>query len=286
MLNLQNERQKNGELTLNHYGMNYLLPGLKRQPEYSWLNEVSHASLQTICGDLNKAFKRFWNKQKRHPKFKSKKTARPCYPVRSTKGNFYFRDGMLQVEGLGKLKYSTNYKLPQGREHKFHNPRIFYNHASKKWMVGFGLDCESQAIERNPESMGIDLGVKDLAIVAYGDEKIVFGNINKEKRIRALKKKLTHVERAISRKRNQYKREHPREEFVASKSLQKYEQMRREIYYKISNIRKNYIHQITRELVDMRPHSVGMEDLSVRDMQKNKHLSKVVGEQNFSMFIE
>lgn len=67
MLNLQNERQKSGEPFLRHYDMNYLLPVLKKQEGYEWLAEVSHASLQAICGDLNKAYKMFWKGLKRHP---------------------------------------------------------------------------------------------------------------------------------------------------------------------------------------------------------------------------
>lgn len=286
MLNLQNERQKSGEPFLRHYDMNYLLPVLKKQEGYEWLAEVSHASLQAICGDLNKAYKMFWKGLKRHPKFKSKKTARPCYPVRCTKGSFYFRDGFLQIEGLGKVKYSTNYLVPQGRDVKFHNPRIFYNYANGKWMVGFGLDYENQVVDLTDSAMGIDLGVKSLATVSFADSCLVFGSINKSAKIRRLKKKLNYIDHVIARKRNYYKKEHPHGELIKSKALLKYEQIRRELFYKISCIRTNYTHNITAQLVAMRPAAVVMEDLSVRDMQRNRSLSKAVGEQNFSMFIQ
>ena len=69
------------------------------------------------------------------------------------------------------------------------------------------------------------------------------------------------------------------------KSIEKYEQMLREIEFKMSNIRHNYIHQITRQLVNMLPERVVMEDLSVTNMRRNRHMSKLILEQNFNLFI-
>lgn len=137
--------------------------------------------------------------------------------------------------------------------------------------------------------MGIDLGVKELATVAVGDKKLVFYNINKSKRMRSLEKKKKHIKRAINRKYRTFngcgtpKKGH---RWNKSKNIEKYEQILREIETKQANIRKNYIHQATRQLVNMLPKRVVMEDLNVKGLLKNRHLSKAIFEQNFYFFIQ
>lgn len=99
-----------------------------------------------------------------------------------------------------------------------------------------------------------------------------------------------HIKRVIARKYNAFNIE--KELYIKgavwnkSKNIEKYEQILREIEAKQSNIRKNYIHQITRQLVNVLPERVVMEDLNVSGMLKNRHLSKSISEQNFYFFIQ
>lgn len=127
--------------------------------------------------------------------------------------------------------------------------------------------------------MGIDVGVKDLAIVAFGDEQFVFHNINKSKRVRMLESKQRHIQRAISRKyctNGNYEK---------TRQIQKYERILRDILFRLTNIRSDYTHKTTHALVSMLPQTVVMEDLNVSGMMKNRHLAKAIKDQRLYEFI-
>ena len=284
MVALQEDRYRAGEKHLRHFDMSNLLPQLKKQEEYTWLNEVSSQSLRRVCEDVSKAYQSFFKKVNKHPKFKSKKRARPSFPLRSG-GGVYFKNGFVQVPNIGKVSYKTNYNLPEGSKVKLTDPRVHYRKANGKWILTFGIEHENQVRELSDNDMGIDLGVKELAVVAYGDQQIVFHNINKSKRVRTLEKKKKHLQRVISRKYEVGNRQHPGEKWQKTNAILKYEQQAREIDYKLSNIRKNYIHQTTHKLVELLPKAVVMEDLNVSGMMKNRHLSKAISQQGFFEFM-
>lgn len=283
MLDLQQKRFEDGEKHLSAFDMNKLLTPLKKQEEFSWLNDVSTTSLQRTCSDLSEAYNRLFKKIAKHPKFKSRKKAKPSYAVCTTK--FYIKDDkVLNIEKIGKVKYKTDFDLPIGiHAAKFCDVRVSYVQATNKWLVSFGIECESQAPELNDYSMGIDLGVKDLATVECNGEQIVFHNINKSKRMRFLKRRLKHLQRAVSRKYEANKRGN---KYVKTKNIEKLEQEIRRVHARIANIRDDYIHQTTHKLVSMLPRRVVMEDLNVTGMMKNRHLSRAISEQCFSKFVE
>ena len=95
MLALQNERYENGEKHLYAFDMHKLLTPLKKQDEFAWLNEVSNYMLCASCVDLSDSFSRFFKKQSKHPRFKSRKKAKSNFPVRSN--CLYFKDGTSHV---------------------------------------------------------------------------------------------------------------------------------------------------------------------------------------------
>jgi len=140
------------------------------------------------------------------------------------------------------------------------------------------MECNNQAQILTDNSIGIDLGIKDLAIVSYGNEFKVFKNINKTKRVKKIKKQLKHAQKIVSKKY------HTNKSWEKSNNILKAEKRVKQLYNKLSNIRKNYIHQITRELINLLPYRIVMEDLNVRGMMKNKHLSKAIQEQCFHEF--
>lgn len=283
MLDLQQKRYDEGEKHLSAFDMIKLLTPLKRREEFMWLNGVSNTSLQRTCSDLAEAYARFFKKTARRPKFKSRKRSKPSYAVCCEK--FYLdNDRFLTIQKIGKVKYKTDFDLPTGiHVAKFSNVRVSYVQATKKWMVSFGIECESQAPELNDYSMGIDLGVKDLATVECNGEQIVFHNINKSKRMRFLKRRLKHLQRAVSRK---YEANKQGNKYVKTKNIEKLEQEICRVHARITNIRDDYIHQTTHKLVSMLPRRVVMEDLNVSGMMKNKHLSRAISEQCFYKFIE
>lgn len=257
-----------------------LLKPLKNDGEHDWLYEVSNTSLQTVCRDLDKAYSAFFKKAAKFPKFKSKKKSKPNFPTR-TDALYFKDDNVLNLEKIGKVRYKTDFTFEHGKgKCKFTNTRVSYTNG--KWMLSFGIECENQAPTLTDKTMGIDLGVKELAVVAYDGAMKVFHNINKSKKMRSLSKKITHTQRSISRK---YEANRIGKVYHKTNNIIREEAKLRKLITRRTNIRNNYLHQTTHELVSLLPCRVVMEDLNVSGMMKNKHLSKAIQEQCFYEFI-
>ena len=247
---------------------------LKKEEKFKWLNEVSSKVTQESIRNLDKAFKSFFNKQSKYPKFKTKRKSKQSFYVRCD--SLYFTDDMCNIEKIGKVRFKTNYSIPKNC--KYSNPYCSYN--GRCWVLSFSVEVEeNQTVLNEDLSIGIDLGVKDLATCSNGD---VFKNINKTKRIKNLKSKLKHLQRSISRK---YEDNKQGSKFVKTNNIIKLEKQVKQIYRKLSNIRNNYIHQTTNKIIKHYPYRIVIEDLNVSGMMKNKHLSKAIAEQGFYEFM-
>jgi putative transposase len=275
-----------------------MLTQLKSDGHHDWLYQISNASLKESIRDLNKAFDKFYDMQKQspgfsastikksqlnnksldvidlkgHPKFKSKKKEEPRFYTRYDR--MKFNKGVVQLEKIGQVKYRTNYDIPQC---KYLNPRV--NFDGKYWYLSFSVekeDATSSALTNL--SMGIDVGVKDLAICSDGS---VFKNINKSNAVRKLKKKLVRLQRQVSRKYELNKKE---DKFVKTSNIIKLEKQIKLLHRRITNIRNNHIHQATCSIVKTKPYRVVMEDLNISGMMKNRHLSKAIQEQGLFEF--
>ena len=283
MLETQIKRFENKEPRLKFSKMANLITGLKK--ELPWLCEVSIHSLQNICRDLDTAYDRLFKSTSKRPKFKSKRKAKPGFPVSCDKHIFYFKDGLVQVPKVGKLKYKADYpNLDLEKVTAFHNVRISF--VNGKWILSFSIEHENQVLKENEKhgSLGIDLGVGRLAVVAYEGTKREYININKTSVVRNLNRKLTHVQKVLSRKYEAAKKagKDPKEK---SNQILKYEALLKRIYHKLACIRLNQRQQITRELVNLHPERIVVEDLNVRGMMKNRHLARAIGEMGFYDFI-
>lgn len=279
MLAKQEELYEQGEKHLSAFDMIKLMPSLKNDGEHGWLYEVSATSCQIICRDLDKAYKEFFAKRQGHPKFKSRKRSRACFPVCSNRLRI-ISDATMQIQKLGRVKCRIDNRLNANDTYKFFDVRISYKNG--KWIMTVGIESESQVPELTDKSMGIDLGVKDSAIVAFGSEQIVFPNINKGKQIRLLKKRIKYLQRSVSKK---YEVNKTGNKYNKTKNIAKCEDKLRKLHARITNIRTNYIHQSTSKLIKLLPRRVVMEDLNVKGMMKNRHLSKAVQEQCLSEWI-
>lgn len=259
---------------LNGFALIKMLTQLKKQTDFQWLNDVNNASLQNVLKDLEQAYVNFFGGNGfGHPKFKSKKRARPVFPTRAER--VYFKNELVTIPNVGKMSYQTNYTVPS-QSTKIYNARIGY--VNNKWILRISLECENQAPVLTDKSMGIDLGVKDLCNVAIGEDNIVVKNINKTQGIKRKQKKLKRLQRKVSRKYGQ------NGNYNKTQNILKVEQQIRELYYHISCIRKNHIHQTTHMLVSKLPKRVVMENLNVGNLIKNRHLAKAIQEQGFFEF--
>lgn len=282
MINMQQSNYKSGIKHMSGYGMSKVITSMKKTVEYSFLNDVSFTSLETICNDLHRRYELFFNGSVGYPRFKRRKDSKLTYPIRSNR--FYFKGTHAHIEKLGKVKYKSDYVFKDGRSQKYTDVRLSY--INGKYILTFGMECDNQAqqVKLNDYSMGIDLGVKEQAVVAYGDNSVVFHNINKSKKMKDLNKRIVHLQRSISRK-YEMSRKHNNGRYVKTRNIRKSEDKLRKLYTKTKNIRSNYIHQTTHYLVSLSPERVVMEDINVHGLLKNRHLSRAIREQCFFTFI-
>ena len=160
---------------------------------------------------------------------------------------------------------------------KYYNPRISFD--GLNWFLTVGIDFEApETVTSTNDGIGIDLGVKDLAVCSSGH---VYKNINKTSRVRRLKKKQRRLQRKISRK---YEKDKKGGRYQKTRNIIKSEKQLLRITHKLTDIRKNYIHQVTTEIIKREPSFIVLENLNVMAMMKNKHLAKAIQEQKLSEF--
>lgn len=267
---------------LHKQGMKYSMANirkeftqLKEQEEFKWLSEVSNTTLVESMRNLDGAFKLFFKKKQQYPKFKSKRKLKQSFYVRYDR--LYFVNNICNIEKIGKVKFKTNYNIP--RECQYNNPYCSFDR--KYWYLSFAFEHNENQVELNKDlSIGIDLGIKDLASVNCLNKPIK--NINKTKTVRVLKKKLRRLQRQVSRK---YEANREGNKFVKTNNIIKLEKQIKLLHRKLSNIRNNHIHQATNKIIKLKPYRVVMEDLNIKGMMKNRHLSKAIQEQSFYEFI-
>ncbi|MGL5623146.1 RNA-guided endonuclease InsQ/TnpB family protein [Cetobacterium sp.] len=270
-LGRQKENYENGGKFISDNDLRKEITQLKKT-ELSWLSEVSNNVAKQAVKDACNSYKSFFKNQTGFPKFKSKKKAKPSFYNDTSK--LKVKEFSVLIEKVGWVKTAEQVPI----DVKYTNPRISFD--GKYWYIAVGIEKQNNTLELNDASLGIDLGVKDLAVTSDGK---VYKNINKKKNIKKLKKKLKRLQKQVSRKYEKSREVNNR--YEKSQNIVKLEKKIRLVHRRISNIRNNNLHQITNEIVKTKPSRIVMEDLNVKGMMKNKHLSKAIAEQNFYKFI-
>ncbi|AYH91985.1 transposase [Lactobacillus phage Iacchus] len=274
MLAMQLERYKNGGKFVNAFGMNYLLTQLKK--EYSWLTESPNQSLQQVCKDLSDAFKNLFGHRANKPKYKSRK-----YPKQSYRCNqrislvdghhiklpklktVYYRSGK---EIKGKIKSVTIRKSPTG-----------------KYYASVLTEIEIKPLAKTKQEVGIDMGVKDLAITSDGTKyrTIRFDKLLADKKhyweVRLARRQALAKKEIAWDKHNRVLE--PRELSDFSNYM-KAKLMVAKYSEKIANQRKDYLHKISTELVNQYD-VIKVEDLKASNMMKNHKLSRAIANQSW-----
>ena len=157
------------------------------------------------------------------------------------------------------------------------NPRFTFD--GLHWWVSVSVEVDDNTnAPPKSEGVGIDLGLKDLAIWSDGN---TYKNINKTNKVKKIEKRKRRLQRSISRKYNMNK-EGVR--YKKTSNIVKREKELLKVTKRLTNIRKNYLHQTTTDIIRRKPSFICMEDLNVRGMMKNRHLSKAVQQQGFYEF--
>ena len=228
--------------------------------ELLWLKDVDSISLQSSLKNLDDSFKRFFKKQNDAPRFKSKKNRVQSYTTKQTNGNIAVVGNRIKLPKLGLVKFAKS-KEVDGR---ILNATIRRN-PSGKYYVSILAETEVQELSKTGSTCGIDVGLKDFAIVSDGT---VYDN---PKFFRTLEKKLAKEQRILSRRTK------------GSSNWNKQRIKVARVHEHISNARADYLHKISTEIV--KNHDIiGIEDLQVSNMLKNRKLSKAISEVSWSQF--
>ena len=266
----QEENYKDGGKFISDGVLRKELTQLKKS-DLSWLNKVSNNVSKQAVKDACNAYKRFFKGLTDKPKFKSRRKSKKSFYNDNYK--LKIKEGKLvNIEKVGWIK--TNEQLPIGV--KYSNPRISYD--NKYWYISVGIEQEEIQEELTNVSLGIDLGLKELAICSDGT---VYKNINKTNIVRKIEKRLKRLQKQVSRKYEQNKRG---KEYVKTKNIIKLEKQIQQVHRRLANIRNNYLHQTTTSIVKTKPYRVVIEDLNVKGMMKNRHLSDAIRKQGFYEF--
>ncbi|GKZ04420.1 RNA-guided endonuclease InsQ/TnpB family protein [Paraclostridium bifermentans] len=266
----QEENYKNGGKFISDNELRKEITQLKKT-ELIWLKEVSNNVAKQSVKDACDSYKRFFKGLSDKPRFKSRRKSKKSFyndncKLKVKEGN------LVNIEKVGWIK--TNEQLPIGV--KYSNPRVSYD--NKYWYISVGIEQEEIKEELTDVSLGIDLGLKDLAICSDGT---VYKNINKTYVVRKIEKRLKRLQKQVSRKYEQNKKG---KEFVKTKNIIKLEKQIQQVHRRLANIRNNYLHKTTTNIVKTKPYRVVIEDLAISNMMKNKHLSKAISKQGFYEF--
>ena len=279
----EQDNYKQGNKFLSDSELRKEFTQLKKQSEYQWLNEVSNNVTKQAIKDACNTYKKFFKGQCKYPKFKSKKHSIPSFYQDNVK--IRFTDTHVKIEGFSMNKKKNKQKLnwiklcEKGRiptNCKYMNPRFTYD--GLYWYVSVGIEVNDDTTLPSNEGIGIDLGIKDLAICSDNN---TYKNINKTQTVKNLEKRKRRLQRSVSRR---YEKNKKGASYCKTSNIIKREKELLKVIKRITNIRQNYLHQTTSEIVKTKPSYICMEDLNVSEMMKNKHLSKAVQQQDFYEF--
>lgn len=287
----QEENYKNGGKFIQDNELRKEFTQLKKTDEYKWLNNISNNVTKQAIKDCCLAFKRFFKHQAKYPKFKTRKKSVPKFYQDNIK--IQFSSTHVKFEGFSNskkqnkqqfnwIRLAEHNRIPFGKDVKYINPRISFD--GLNWFISVGIELDDNLDIPENQGIGIDLGIKDLAICS---DKITYKNINKTKKMKKLEKRKKRLQRQVSRKYDNLKEDKTfkkGEKPKKTKNIIKLEYKIKQIQHKLNGIRDNYTHQTTTEIVKRKPSYIAIEDLNVSGMMKNKHLSKAVQQQNFYEF--
>ena len=251
-----------------------------------WLKEVGSNVIKQAVKDWDDARKRFFKGLGKAPKYKSKTTSKSSFYVNYE--NLRRVNGGFRGEKLGFVKTSQPLpKIPKGSHYK--NPRISFD--GKYWYLSFSYEVPTISVELTDLVIGVDLGLKTLATLSTGE---FVENINKNRRVKQLEKQIRREQRHLARQlqantKGVLTTENGSRKPIYERSLdlcsniQATKRKIKLLYRKLSSIRLNHIHQTTSYLVKQLPKGIVIEDLNIKGMMKNKHLSKHIQD---SMFYE
>ena len=251
---------------------------LPKNPDKLWMKEVSSKSVKRSIENGCVAFTRFFKHQSAFPNFKKKgKSDVKMYFVKNNPKDCLCERHRINIPSLGWVRIKEKGYIPTTKDGYV----IKSGHVSIKagrYYVSALVEIPNNKIANSSkEGIGIDLGIKDFAIVSNGK---IYKNINRSVRLKKLGKQLIREQKNLSRKYENLKKG----ESTQKANIQKQRLKVQKLHHKIDNIRTDHINKTIAEIVKTKPSYITIEDLNISGMMKNKHLSKAVASQKFYEF--
>ena len=247
-------------------------------PDKTWIREVYSKAVKKSIEDGCTAFTRFFKHQSDFPKFKKKgKSDVKMYFVRNNPKDCQCERHRLKIPTLGWVRIKEKGYIPTTRDGYMIRSGTVSVKAGR-FYVSVLVEIPDVNIDNNSnEGIGIDLGLKDFAIISNGK---TYRNINKSAGLKKLEKQLIREQRSLSRKYENLKKG----ESTQRANIQKQKLKVQKLHHKMDNIRTDYINKTIAEIVKTKPSYITIEDLNVKGMMKNRCLSKAVASQKFYEF--
>ena len=246
--------------------------------ELAWIDKCgAKARKQALC-NAERAFKNYMEGKTNRPVFKKKRQQKvKAYFPKNSKGDWTIWRYKLQVPTIGIIKLKEKGYLPT--QAKIRSGTISYK--AGRYYVSVLVEVPDNRLAKSKgEGIGIDLGIKELAVMSDG---VVKSNINNTPRIKNLNRKLRREQRRLSRK-YEFKKKRGVKSVAYSANIEKQVVKIQRLYQKLTNIRVDYENKIISEIVRREPSFIVLEDLNVSGLMKNRHLSKAIAAQRFSYF--
>ena len=251
---------------------------IPNNPDKAWIKEVSSKAVKKSIENGCTAFTRFFKHQSAFPKFKKKcKSDVKMYFVKNNPKDCQCERHKIRIPTLGWVRLKEKGYIPTTKDGwKIKSGTVSVK--AGRYYVSVLVELpDANTVNNSGEGIGIDLGLKELAIVSNGK---TYKNINKSARLRKLEKQLRREQRRLSRKYENLKKG----EVTRKSNIQRSRLKVQKLYHKIDNIRTDYINKTIAEIVKTKPSYITIEDLNVSGMMKNRHLSKAVASQKFYEF--
>ena len=251
---------------------------IPNNPDKTWIREVYSKAVKKSIEDGCTAFTRFFKHQSDFPKFKKKgKSDVKMYFVRNNPKDCQCERHRLKIPTLGWVRIKEKGYIPTTKDRYMIRSGTVSVKAGR-FYVSVLVEIPDINIDNNSnEGIGIDLGLKDFAIVSNGK---TYRNINKSAGLKKLEKQLIREQRSLSRKYENLKKG----ESTQRANIQKQKLKVQKLHHKMDNIRTDHINKTIAEIVKTKPSYITIEDLNVKGMMKNRCLSKAVASQKFYEF--
>ncbi|SEI74783.1 RNA-guided endonuclease InsQ/TnpB family protein [Bacillus thuringiensis] len=243
---------------------------IKKQKRYEWLKDINAQVPKQASKDFDTARKHSFKKYKNgyHTSYKSKKDV-----IQGFYANYerlVIGKKVVHIQSIGEVK--TSQQLPRNK--KPSNPRVTFD--GRHWWISVGFQEDFESQELTNESIGVDVGLKELFVASNGTKE---RNINKDAKVKKLLRRKKSAQRDMSRRFKKGVK-------IQSAGYEKAKAEHLRLSRKIMNIRNNHIHQATARLVKTKPMRIVVEDLSISNLLKNKKLSKAFSFQKLNFFFQ